>query len=227
MKNVVLAGLVLGLSAVPTLAADVVEDIPAVEAPAPFVWTGFYIGAQLGGGWSRVDQPYGNIGGPIIFSQDNSDGSGVVGGVHVGYNHQVGAFVLGAEADIDATGIDGDDGGSGGDINGFEVDWMGSVRARAGYAMDRTLIYATGGYAFMRGTAYVADPGEEEEVDGTFHGWTVGAGVEHAFTDNITARLEYRYTDFGAKELTFDNNGYVEDIDPSFHTVKVGISYKF
>lgn len=208
------------------MAADVVDGV-AYEAPVAFDWTGGYIGVQAGYGWSHVDQPYGGVGGPIVSDQDDADGNGILGGVHIGYNFQSDSFVYGVEADLEASNIDGDDGGSGGDVNGFEIDWMGSVRARLGYAMDRTLFYATGGYAFMRGTAYNADVSPREEDSATFHGWTLGAGVEYAFTDHVTARLEYRYADFGSRRISLPASGYDEEIDPSIHAVRIGFSYKF
>lgn len=200
---------------------------PTVELPVAsnYNWTGGYVGAQIGGGWSKVDQPWGFIGDSPTRAQDNADGSGVVGGLHAGYNWQSGSFVFGGEADINATSIDGDDGGSGGDINGFKAKWVGSVRARAGVAFDRMLIYGTGGYAYLNGTADTRDPGREESHSASFNGWTVGAGAEYALTDKITVRGEYRYADFGSKTVVF--NHYVEDISPALHTVTIGFSYRF
>lgn len=226
MRKFLLAALFTTVGAYGAMADDVFEEAPIVDIPAGFSWTGAYVGVQAGYGWSGVDQPWGDVGGPIEFGQDDADGNGFLGGVHVGYNWQSNSFVFGVEGDIEASNIDGDDGGSGGDVNGFEFDWMGSLRTRVGYSIDRTLIYATGGYAFMRGTAYNDDAPREED-SATFHGWTLGAGVEHAFTDNITARLEYRYADFGSKRISLPISDYDEQIDPNLHSVRIGISYKF
>jgi outer membrane immunogenic protein len=197
-----------------------------LAVPAGFVWTGGYFGLQAGGGWSKVDQPYGfDASDPNEFFQANANGSGAVGGVHAGYNWQAGSFVIGGEADIDATSIDGDDGGSGGDINGFKAKWMASVRARVGYAVDRWLVYGTGGYAYLSASADTRNVGRKESHSASFNGWTAGAGVEYALTDHVTISGEYRFADFGSKVVTFNN--YVEDISPQINTIRVGISYKF
>ncbi|MER8576140.1 porin family protein [Mesorhizobium sp. M1338] len=214
---------VTALMAGTALAADTMVELPVASN---YNWTGGYVGAQIGGGWSKVDQPWGfSEASPDIFDQDDADGSGVLGGVHAGYNWQSGSFVFGGEADINATSIDGDDGGSGGDINGFEAQWIGSVRARAGVSFDRMLIYGTGGYAYLHGKADTRDPGREESHSASFNGWTVGAGAEYAITDKITVRGEYRYADFGSKTIVFNN--YVEDISPTLQTVTIGFSYRF
>jgi len=210
------------------MAGTALAAAPTVELPvaSTYNWTGGYIGAQIGGGWSKVDQPWGfTEASPDIFDQDNADGSGVVGGLHAGYNWQSGSFVFGGEADINATSIDGDDGGSGGDINGFKAKWVASIRARAGVAFDRVLIYGTGGYAYLNGKADTRDVGRQESHSASFNGWTIGAGAEYALTDTVTVRGEYRYADFGSKTVVFNN--YVEDISPALHTVTIGVSYRF
>ena len=226
MKQLLLASALSALMLTPVLAADAVAPIASV-----YDWSGFYVGLQAGYGWSRVDQPYGDVGEPFIFPQDDADGDGWLGGVHVGYNKQYGSWVLGLEGDFEASNIDGDDGAplEVDHLNGFEFKWLGSVRGRVGYALDRTLLYGTGGYAFMRGSAYAVGGDEpvEESHSATFHGWTIGAGAEYAFTDNLTARLEYRYTDFGAKRISFPFHVYDVEVDPSFHAVRLGVSYKF
>lgn len=225
MKPILLASSLMFAISGSAFAADVIVNEPVPIVPAGFTWTGGYVGLQVGGGWSTVDQPFRFPPNPHVYSQDNPNGSGVVGGVHAGYNWQSGSFVFGGEADIDATSIDGNDGGSAGDRNGFKAQWMASARLRAGYALDRWLIYATGGYAYLHGKADRRDPGYEESHSASFNGWTIGAGTEYALTDNITIRGEYRFADFGSKKVAISN--YVEDISPQIHTVRVGLSYKF
>ncbi|AVA25185.1 outer membrane domain-containing protein (plasmid) [Rhizobium sp. NXC24] len=136
----------------------------------------------------------------------------MVGGF-IGYNWQFeNNVVLGLEGDLNynwnkdtiAPGID----------VGTDID--GSVRARLGYAFDRALIYATGGWEATRG---FIDTGSKDTK--TFNGWTVGAGVDYAFTDRVFGRLEYRYTDFGDKDI----NGVKVDLKQN--AVVVGIGVKF
>lgn len=204
-----------GLS--PALAADALVDIPQDMSPS-FSWTGGYVGLQAGYGWSDVDRDTGTF-------ANSYDADGFVGGLHAGYNHQWGNFVLGVEGDIEYSDMSGDDGGAGGTIDQVEINWMGSLRARAGFAIDRALIYGTGGVAF-------ADI-DQNNVSGvpvsfsdTYVGWTAGAGVEYAFTDNFTGRLEYRYTDFGSETYTPAGlAAFTNDI--TNHAVRIGLSYKF
>ena len=102
---------------------------------------------------------------------------------------------------------------------------MATARLRAGYAVDRWLIYGTGGYAYLHAKADRRDPGRKESHSASFNGWTIGAGTEYALTDNVTVRGEYRFADFGSKTVVFDN--YVEDISPQIHSLRIGLSYKF
>ncbi|MFN7104296.1 MAG: outer membrane protein, partial [Pseudorhizobium sp.] len=95
--------------------------------------------------------------------------------------------------------------------------FSGSVRGRLGYAMDRTLVYAAGGWTATEVNADTA----LGSFDDTLHGYTLGAGVEHAFTDNMFGRLEYRYNDFGSGNLG------AADIDFDQHVVQVGLGVKF
>src|SRR5690606_14463473 len=118
--------------------------------------------------------------------------------------------VVGIEADIAYANIDGFGGGfdSGGIAappgygNDVDVNWTGAVRARLGYAVDRFLPYIAGGVAFAD-VDFTDNDSPDFDTDGdTMVGWTIGAGVEYAFTDALIGRLEYRYTDFGSADLS-------------------------
>ena len=111
---------------------------------------------------------------------------------------------------------------SGGTGYEAETNWGGSVRARLGYAFDRTLIYATGGCAFTRAELENKDTGVREKD--TAHGWTIGAGVEQAITDTVAGRLEYRYTDYRNSDI-FNAAGRDGDLDS--HSIMLGVSMKF
>jgi len=64
--------------------------------------------------------------------------------------------------------------------------------------------------------------------DESYVGWTVGAGIEHAFTDRWIARAEYRYSDFGSKGLSLAEGLPTEtSVDLKTHDIRVGLSYKF
>ncbi|SFB02916.1 outer membrane immunogenic protein [Rhizobium sp. NFR07] len=204
----ILATTVAMTASTAAFAADAVEQIPtapvAVETTPVFTWDGAYIGAHTGYGWGNGDLEG--------FSDDNFDGWRL--GAFVGYNWQFSSgFVAGIEGDANYDWGDANYGGGVSVDNGFS----GSVRGRVGYAFDRTLIFAAGGY-----TATNVDlnaPGADD--DDTLHGWTIGAGVDHAFTDNVFGRLEYRYNDYGSGNLSG------ADFDLDQHVIQVGVGVKF
>lgn len=195
-------------------------DLAPVEAPvAPVItevsgvydWNGFYVGALTGYGWTDAD------------SDDNGDSAspsldGWALGGYTGYNYQMGSWVMGLEGDVKYD-WNSDNLDLGGIPMELETNWSGSLRARLGYAFDRTLVYTTGGYAFTNAELRDRDSGDSD--DKTFHGWTIGAGVEHAFTENLIGRVEYRYTDYGDSSLLGVNN------DLSSNSLMLGVGWKF
>ena len=199
-----------------------IKDEP-IYAPT-FSWTGFYVGAQTGYVWGNADHSY--SGG---FPSGSSDPEGWIGGAHAGYNIQAGDIVYGIEADIE-----------GGDVSGkftnaissgsADLNWQGSIRGRLGYASGKALFYVTGGWAFgdfdfNGGPAGNFAGGYSE----TLNGWTLGAGGEFALSNNMTMRLEYRYTDFGSASgnLSPTFPGVRMPVDLDTHAIRAGISYKF
>jgi outer membrane immunogenic protein len=212
----------------------------SAESPPPasltFNWSGPYLGGHLGGGWGNEHDNQsglfpapaaapGGEGGPALPA-DHFSVSGFVGGVHAGYNYQVNQFVIGGEGDIDFTDIKGSHGFSylGGTQVGtlkLKSDVQGSIRVRAGYAIDNILLYATTGIAFADGKLSVNGVGTSK----THVGWTIGAGVEYAFTQNWIGRAEVRYTDF-SKETYHTSAGPLKSgWDQT--TATIGVSYKF
>jgi len=124
--------------------------------------------------------------------------------------------VIGIESDISASSIDGKAGGS-----KFDIDYLGTIRARAGYTVDRVMFYATGGAAYGQGDLNVANLSNTQ-----FHwGWTLGGGVEAMVTPNVSARLEYLYVDLGKQTyqtiLGPTNVGYTTSL------VRGGLNYRF
>jgi outer membrane immunogenic protein len=200
--------------------------------PAGFTWTGGYVGLQTGyaAGTSHVTLP------PNLLS--NPDPSGFIGGVYAGYSYQTSKnLVLGFDADVSYAHGRGHDilHNTSGDSNADErwrsaFDWTAAVRGRIGYAIGRTLFYAAGGVAFtdLKTAVYDLDT-LRGEVSDSKTGWTIGAGIEHAFTDRLVARLEYRFTDFGTKHYPI--NGMPEtfpaDIAFKTHDIRIGLAYRF
>jgi outer membrane immunogenic protein len=198
MKKILLSGVALAalFAAAPAQAADVPvrQQQPYYKAaPAPvFNWTGFYFGGHVGYGW-------GDTAASITGEVD-----GFTGGLQAGYNWQFSRnWVFGIEADITGTDMN--------DPLPTHVDYLGTLRARVGYAWDRTMLYGTGGLAFNRSSV--------TGLHDTDTGYALGAGIEWAFAPNWSAKVEYMY-------YSFDNTGPVAtDLDVS--TIKLGVNYRF
>jgi outer membrane immunogenic protein len=177
---------------------------PAYLPPVPvFSWTGLYVGGQIGYAWDH-DAANGFVPALGLFVPASINPNGVIGGMHIGYNLQINQWVAGLEGTVDGTSLKGT-------TNLFtplgtvtaksREDVQGSIRARAGIAWDRFLVYATGGAAFTGidndYTASVPPTFLYSRVTKTRSGWTVGGGLEYAVTNNWSLQAEYRYSDFG------------------------------
>ena len=187
------------------LAADLPPSpprVPAVYVPAVlpvYNWAGVYVGINGGWGWGTTKYTANAVGGPIGgfpgTTGSLSDNGGVVGGT-LGVNFQSGGFVFGVEGDWDYSAINT---GTTASICTFSGNcqtgnnWLATARGRAGYAADRVLFYATAGGAF----ANVQTNFNGTTTTHTQSGWTAGAGVEWAFADNWTAKIEYLYVNLG------------------------------
>ncbi|NNU58986.1 outer membrane protein [Ochrobactrum soli] len=226
LKTLLLASTVALIAATGAKAADAVieqEPAPVVVAPT-FTWNGAYIGGQVGYGWGKSDFS------GDLFTTGDVKPDGFLGGLYAGYNFDLGNnVVLGIDGDITyndvSEGIDVyDDIGLAGSFEN-KLRWSGAVRARAGYAFDRFLPYIAGGVAFgnIKNSGDIDGIGFSESK--TLTGWTVGGGVDYAATDNLILRLEYRYTDYGDKDLDF--GGLSVNNDFKTNEVRLGVAYKF
>ncbi|AGB45596.1 opacity protein [Mesorhizobium australicum WSM2073] len=231
MKTILLATILVLAPAGMASAADVNETLPVA---AGYDWSGLYAGVHFGyvAGKSNLFIGGAGIGGTDVNAAFDPDG--FIGGIHIGVNQELAnRFVLGAEADLAYGNVDavGTFAGAGALLSS-ELKWSGSARLRAGYAFDRTLPYISAGVAAAKYEMSVVSSGPLGTVtihDETHLGWTVGAGVEHAFTDKWIARVEYRYSDFGKEDLSVPifGLGTVSNIDLKTHDLRVGLSYKF
>jgi outer membrane immunogenic protein len=162
--------------------------------------------------------------------------SGGFGGGQIGYNWQ--GFwhphlVLGIEADIQGAGID-DTLTSIGFLEQSRLDWFGTVRGRLGYAMDGTLLYATGGFAYggLDKTEFLKGI-EDFRFNRTATGYVIGGGIEHRISPAWSLKGEYQYLNFGKNDLTDPQRGSFAAFFPArlhdddFHTVRVGLNYHF
>ena len=161
-------------------------------------------------GWLRLGQRPTQA--PGAFSTDGWGGGGFVG-----YNFQTANnLVFGVEGDVTGTGKSGSRG-----IYSVKNPWDATLRGRAGYAIDHFLIYGTGGLAL--GGVNVKDGTTTENQ--TRVGWTIGAGVDAAVTDNIIARMEFRHTDLGSS--AYNSLTGTPTVSHSSNDLLVGVGMKF
>ncbi len=157
--------------------------------------------------------------------------NGWLGGVSVGYNWQMDAFVVGAEADLGYLGADDSQGNSTG-FAAAEYGGYGTLTGRIGYGEDRWLFYMKGGLALAdienRASARVDSVIVEEDYTKLHDmraGWTLGGGVEYAFQPDLSMKVEYLYMDFGSdRSGNFDGDVFRNEND--IHTLKVGLNYR-
>ena len=181
------------------LAADL--RTPVYKAPvasAAFDWSGFYVGAHAGFDWGRT-----RVLDNGVLTESGARTNGAVGGLLAGYRWQSGIFVYGLEADIGAANLRG-----AGIVvapvipvvppNQYLVDWTGAVRGQFGFVvLPTTVIFGAGGLALA---GFTFQDGATGNKFGTvLPGWTIGGGVDHAFTQNFIGRIEYSYSDYGNK----------------------------
>ena len=205
------AGLVI-LGSAPVAAADFGAPDPAprggavVAQPTAPGWSGYYLGALFGYSWGNGD----------VSPGPHVEADGVDGGIFAGANYQLDRFVVGAEADLLASAADGKAGG-------FTLDQgiNGSIRGRVGIALDQFLLYGTAGVAATR--LEVEQAGDSDSKG--LLGLTAGVGGEVLLTPNITARVEYRYTDY--EDKTFTVGGGPVSTDLTTQAVRAGLGVKF
>jgi outer membrane immunogenic protein len=202
---------VVGFASVAFAADMPVKAAPMVAPVAAFSWTGFYVGAHLGGigGNFRND--------PAIIGPTGTGGS-VMGGTQIGYNWQINQFVLGAEADVSWINVPASSPGA-----SFKEDWMSTFRLRAGHTMGNYLLYVTGGVALTDLKANVTGGGSATAMQS---GFTVGGGLEtFLWSLHWTGRVEYLYVD--VPKHTFNIVGGPVTGGSSNHIGRVALNYKF
>jgi outer membrane immunogenic protein len=167
-----------------------------------YSWAGPYIGGNIGWDWGSVDN-------------NPTKPSGFVGGAQAGYNWQTGPWVFGIEGDLQGNGAS--------DTFApwkFSNPWFGTVRGRAGYALNNVLLYGTAGLAFGELTGQTFGSLSESHTNA---GWTVGLGAEVGLAQNWSAKVEYLYVDLNDSNFTITGaqNGY------HFGLLRAGVNYHF
>jgi outer membrane immunogenic protein len=201
MRAMILAAVMAACGA--AMAADLPRGpTPYSAAPAStYNWSGLYAGINAGYQWGHV-------------TNSNVDPAGIAGGGQVGYNWQSGQFVFGGETDIQASAAD--------DTFApwkFSNPWFGTLRGRAGYALNNILFYGTVGMAYGELTGQL----NSLEENKTLIGWTAGAGMEVGLTPKWSAKMEYLYMDLSDRAYTITgvNNGLTSNM------MRFGINYHF
>lgn len=230
VKSILGATAGIALFAGSALAADLPQRSPPpapVAAVSALTWQGFYIGAQAGYSWGTTRT---TLLGPNVSVSSKPNGG--FGGLHAGYNVQNGNLVWGVEGDANFGSMSGTNlGGPGTFAASSKYTWVGTLRGRLGYSLGNTLLYATGGVAFAS-INYRAGPFGVTPIGGYKRsqiGGVFGVGAEYSFARNWSARLEYRYTQFGKR------SGFLAPTFPAFqtsvrtrsHSVLLGLSYYF
>lgn len=215
---------------------------PGVVTPVPYYdWGGVYLGLNAGGSW--VAQSQGVITnaptGTFVSSSASSGSSGFAGGGQFGANWFIApSFLLGVEADFDAltnrTSVTSSDGTNRHD---GKLKFLSTARGRFGLTADRLLFYLTGGLASgensvtrtqIAGTVNNAPPGTIETINKFRIGWVAGTGVEYAFLNNWTARVEYLYSRLDGVTYTFPlAQRTTQTPFEAINLIRVGVNYKF
>jgi outer membrane immunogenic protein len=242
MKKIILATVLAAVGSTAALAADLGARAPYAKAPAMVAvsnWSGFYIGADAGyafNGSSSGVLTNGVGAGGLPY---NAPLKGGFGGGFVGYNYQMQQFVIGVEADWQAASLRGTSAPAfattfgvlfGPFIEKSKVTDYGSLRGRLGVAFDHLFVFGTAGWAWgSYSTAYSSNAvllttNDHRAMDG----WSAGAGLEYAFTNNILGRIEYRHTDLGTASFmnTTLNVGELGN-HVKLDDVRLGLAYKF
>jgi outer membrane immunogenic protein len=218
MKMRIAGALVLAVAAaLPARAADL-SVAPLYKAqpvvPPSYNWSGFYLGVNGGGQWGTSNWD----------SLGSSNLSGGLAGGTAGYNWQLGRGVLGLESDVDWSSLQGT---STTLCPGCTThnDRLATVRGRAGLAFDRFMPYVTGGLAV--GDIHATAPGFAGNSE-TNAGWTVGAGLEYALTNNWSAKAEYLHVDLGKLNCGFSCGTTANNnVSVRSDQVRGGLNFRF
>ncbi len=203
----------------PAFAADMPGGYREPYVAPTAGWSGFYAGLNGAYGWGQSDWSGGATG--------TTNPAGALFGATLGFNGQVGAFVFGAEGDIDGNWMRDSNSTGTGFCSipgcGIQTSWFGTARGRIGYAFDRALFYATAGAAF--GDVQMTAIGGTVTADRA--GWTAGLGLEYAFLGPWSAKIEYLYADLGSASCSAVVCGTATTVTFNTNIIRLGVNYRF
>ena len=187
---------------------------PVATAASAAQFDGPYFGAQVGWQSEKMRNVKSSFG--VVPVDENK--RSITGGVFAGYDKTInGRFVMGAEGGLDFASDAKTQSAVGGINYSVEPKYSFDITARAGYLVTpQTLLYVRGGYASARVRTTITNAAAIQSASDTEDGWLAGAGVERAVAQNVSARLEYRYSKL--------SEGVGKD---QRHRVLAGLSYRF
>lgn len=196
-------------------AADLIVETPVVPGVVDVSgnWDGAYVGVFAGYGWGEADHT-------SLDPGNDLDLSGWLFGATVGANFTVGSgLVVGVVGDAAWSNITGDDVFGVGPIS-HSIDWMATLRGKVGFDGGAFMPYLTAGLAVAGATREAFDPDTQTHI-----GWTAGAGVEFAATEDVSINLEYLYADLGEK--VYDTGGTPPTVALTTQQVRLGLNWHF
>jgi high affinity Mn2+ porin len=242
------------LVARPAAAADPgTMPVKASPAPAPFDWTGFYVGGSVGAASGRTSWTATEAGSAVptlngsinmFNSFDAFQGAGsYFVGMQAGYNYMLASrFLVGFEADFSSPNtVAGTQTFSSALIGQASYNdtllEFGTARARLGYAFDRWMLYGTGGVAWaydsLTRTQLAGTPAGGTAAVGASEaallwrwGWAAGAGIEVPLAPNWTARFEYLAAEFGGRPKSFPASAQSFNSNLALQTFRIGLNYQ-
>jgi outer membrane immunogenic protein len=233
--------------AAPGRAADMAPPAPsyyppaaAPMPPAMYDWTGIYVGGHVGAGLieDAISQSSTTATTADLAGSTNISAAGVIGGAQFGVNYQFASVVVGVEASFTGSDITGSstspisNSALGADHERFTSNpqWLAAATGRLGYAFNTVLLYVKGGGAYMH-VNYTQDQlisgvtAATQNISDNRSGYTVGAGIEYGMTENLSAKLEYDFYDFGSTNYAFVQTPV--SVSSQLHAITVGLNYRF
>jgi outer membrane immunogenic protein len=194
------------------LATALAAPFASAVSAAPF--DGPYVGAQVGWQSEKMRDVKSSFGAVPVEDKTNS----VTGGIFAGYDKTInGRFVVGAEGGLDFASDNEVITSASGTSYSVDPKYSFDLTARAGYLVNpQTLLYVRGGYTNARVRTTITNAAGIQTASDNQDGWLAGAGVERQLTQNVSARLEYRYSKLSEA-----------DGKDQRHRVLAGLSYRF
>lgn len=204
-----------------TMLAGTALSTPAMAYESENVFTGFYIGAQIGYGMNEYEMSEATT--PV---KQDLFGDGVLGGVFFGYGYMMDRVYLGLEADFEYSDVDTKQTFGTATVKA-DKDWGFSVGARLGYeVVDNAIAYLRLAYNGSDYEVRYNDGAASAKKDKFLSGFELGGGAEMAMTENVTMRLDYAHTWFENMKVTTTTPTTLKT-EPSENKVRLGIAYIF